>query len=135
MAKIDLKSAYDEFTQEDLFRQVCEENIGDADEYDRDQIETDKRQFGCWKSVTEMAQDLLKMYQSRWQNKVDSIDDTLNYYVTVDYSSMLQDDLFTGYFDLLKCSNGTYVLYMTPEGAKKSHLTTNSQQLMWQNHD
>lgn len=126
MAKIDIKEAYDEFTQEDLFRQVCEENIGDASEYDDSQIETDKSQFGCWKNITEMAQDLLKMYQSRWQNKVDSIDDTLNYYVTVDYSSMLQDDLFTGYFDLLKCSNGTYVLHMTPEGAKKSHLTTNS---------
>ena len=126
MAKIDLKSAYDEFTQESLFRQVCKENIGDADEYDRDQIETDKRQFGCWKSVTEMAQDLLKMYKNRWQNKVDLIADPLSYYVTVDYSSMLQDDLFTGYFDLLKCSNGTYVLHMTPEGAKKSHLTTNN---------
>ena len=125
MAKIDLKSAYDEFTQESLFRQVCKENIGDADEYDDSQIETGKRQFGCWKSVAEMAQDLLKMYKNRWQNKVDLIDDPLSYYVTVDYSSMLQDDIFTGYFDLLKRSNGTYVLHMTPEGAKKSHLTTN----------
>lgn len=125
MAQINLKSAYDLATQEDLFRLICSENIDDAEEYDRDQIAAAKRQFGCWKSITELAQDLLKMYQNRWQSKVNRIDDPLSYYVVIDYSSMLQDDIFTGYFNLIKCENGDFTLLMTPEGAKNSLLTHN----------
>lgn len=123
MVRIDINSAYDLVTQDDLFRQVCEENIEDESEYDKAQIETDKQHFGCWKSVTDLAHDLMKMYVKAWQNEADSIDDTLGYYVVVDYSSMLRDDLLTGYFNLIKCKNDSFVLHMTPEGAKSSLLT------------
>lgn len=125
MAQIDLKSAYDLATQKDLFRLICSENIDDAEEYSDAQVAAAKRQFGCWKTITELAQDLLKMYQNRWQSKVNRIDDPLSYYVVIDYSSMLQDDIFTGYFNLIKCENGDFTLLMTPEGAKNSLLTHN----------
>lgn len=125
MARIDINSAYDLVTQNDLFRQVCEENIEDESEYDKAQIETDKQHFGYWKSVTDLAHDLMKMYVKAWQNEADSIDDTLGYYVIVDYSSMLRDDLLTGYFNIVKCKNGEFVLHMTPEGAENSLLAHN----------
>lgn len=120
MVRIDINSAYDLVTQNDLFRQVCEENIEDSDEYSKAQIKMDKQQFGCWKSITEMAHDLMKIYVKAWQNEADSIDDTLGYYTIVDYSSMLRDDLLTGYFNIVKCKNGEFVLHMTPEGAENS---------------
>lgn len=125
MTEINIKSAYDLVTQNDLFRQVCKENIEDSDEYSKAQIKMDKQQFGCWKSITEMAHDLMKMYVKAWQNEADSIDDTLGYYTMVDYSSMLRDDLLTGYFNIVKCKNGEFVLHMTPEGAENSLLAHN----------
>lgn len=125
MDEISLKEAYNEFTQERLFKAVCDENLSSESDYDEAQITADKNQFGCWRNTVELAQDLLQKYQDMWQSKVDSIDSTLGYYVAVDYSSMLQDDLYTGYFDLVECENGKIVLHMTPEGAERSHLTNN----------
>ena len=57
--KIDLKDAYSEFTQERLFQTVCEENIGDASDYTKEQIAAAKEAFGTWKDVASLSRDLL----------------------------------------------------------------------------
>lgn len=123
MIKIDLKSAYDEFTQESLFLDVCKENIMDAQEWDPLQVEIAQKDFGAWQDIEHLSQDLLKMYQEHWADIAATIDDRIAFYVTIDYSQMLQDDLFTGYFDLVKCDDGTFTILMTNEGQTRSNLT------------
>lgn len=123
MTKIDLNAAYDDFTQESLFTQVVKENITDTSEYETKDIKAAKKQFGTWKDINSLSDDLLKMYQDHYSDVLDSIDENINFYVVIDWSQMLQDDLYSGYFDILKCSDGQYVIYMTPEGITRSNLT------------
>ena len=123
MAKIDLKSAYDDFTQEDLFRQVIKENIGDASEYEEKDIEKAKKMFGTWQDIDHLSDDLLKMYKDHYEEIAEDIDERINFYVVIDYSSMLQDDIFSGFMDILKCKNGDLVVFMPPEGIQRSNLT------------
>lgn len=123
MTKIDLKSAYDDFTQEDLFRQVIKENIGDASEYEDKNIEKAKKMFGTWKDINRLSDDLLKMYKDHYEEIAEDIDERINFYVVIDYSSMLQDDIFSGFMDILKCQNGKYIVYMPDEGIQRSNLT------------
>lgn len=123
MTKIDLKSAYDDFTQEDLFRQVIKENVGDASEYEEKGIEKAKKMFGTWKDIDHLSDDLLKMYKDHYEDIAEDIDERINFYVVVDYSSMLQDDIFSGFMDILKLQNGKYIVYMPDEGIQRSNLT------------
>jgi hypothetical protein len=53
--KIDLKNAYSDFTQESLFQTVCEENLGDASDYNQEQIVAAKEAFGTCKDVASLA--------------------------------------------------------------------------------
>lgn len=123
MTKIDLKSAYDNFTQEDLFRSVVKENVGDASEYQDKDIKKAKAMFGTWKDIDHLSQDLLKMYKDRYEDIVEDIDERINFYVVTDYSSMLQADIFSGFVDILKLQNGNLVVFMPPEGIQRSNLT------------
>lgn len=123
MTKIDLKSAYDNFTQEDLFRSVVKENVGDASEYQDKDIKKAKAMFGTWKDIDHLSDDLLKMYKDHYEDIAEDIDERINFYIVIDYSSMLQDDIFSGFMDILKLQNGKYIVYMPDEGIQRSNLT------------
>lgn len=123
MTKIDLKSAYDNFTQKNLVRSVVKENVGDASEYQDKDIKKAKAMFGTWKDIDHLSDDLLKMYKDHYEDIAEDIDERINFYVVIDYSSMLQDDIFSGFVDILKLQNGSLVVFMPDEGIQRSNLT------------
>lgn len=123
MTRINLDEAYSDWTQESLFNQVVKDNIGDESDYDDKYIKQAKDQFGTFDDFYDLARKLLEMYQNKYMAIIDNINKNINYYVHVDFSSMLQDDLFNGYFDILKLKDGKYTIYMNPTGQVRSNLT------------
>ena len=63
------------------------------------------------------------MYKDHYEDIAEDIDERINFYVVIDYSSMLQDDIFSGFMDILKCKNGDLVVFMPDEGIQRSNLT------------
>ncbi len=112
MVKIDLELAYDSFTQKSLFMAVCEENLSPESDFTPRQIEDAKKRFGSWDDITQMTEDLLFFYKANWQDELDKIDYKLRYYVMVDYSQMLREDIYNGYLDLIQCNDGSLVTYL-----------------------
>lgn len=124
MIKIDIESAYDDFTQFTLFDDVLKSSIQDAEDapskgYVMD-LSTDKPgkdykpKYGI-KSFINFAQAVRKCYIDAWEKKVDDIKQPLSIYTTVRYNEMLRDDLMNGYVTLLKTEDDYYVLVLAPE--------------------
>lgn len=124
MIKIDIESAYDDFTQFTLFDDVLKSSIQDAEDapskgYVMD-LSTDKPgkdyqpKYGV-KSFIDFAQTVRKCYIDAWEKKVNDINQPLSIYTTVRYNEMLRDDIMNGYVTLLKTEDDYYVLVLAPE--------------------
>ena len=124
MIKIDIDSAYDDFTQFTLFDDVLESSIEDADDapsngYVMD-LSTDKPgkdykpKYGV-KSFIDFAQAVHKLYIDAWEQNVDEIKQPLNLYTTIRYNEMLRDDIINGYVTPLKTEDDYYVIVLAPE--------------------
>lgn len=124
MIKIDIESAYDDFTQFTLFDDELKSSIQDADDapskgYVMD-LSTDKPgksykpKYGI-KSFINFAQAVRKCYIDAWEQKVDEIKQPLNLYTTIRYNEMLRDDIMNGYITPLKTEDDYYVIVLAPE--------------------
>lgn len=124
MIKIDIDSAYDDFTQFTLFDDELKSNIADAEDEPSEgyvmDLSTDKPgkdykpKYG-FKSFIDFAQAVRKCYIDAWENKVDEIKQPLNFYTTIRYNEMLRDDIMNGYITPLKTEDGYYAVILAPE--------------------
>lgn len=124
MIKIDIESAYDDFTQFTLFDDVLKSSIEDADDapsngyvldLSTDKPEKDyKPKYGV-KSFIDFAQAVRKLYIDAWEQNVDEIKQPLNLYTTIRYNEMLRDDIINGYVTPLKTKDDYYVIVLAPE--------------------
>lgn len=124
MIKIDIESAYDDFTQFTLFDDELKSSIQDADDapskgYVMD-LSTDKpgkdyKPTYSVKSFINFAQAVRKLYIDAWEKNVDEIKQPLNLYTTIRYNEMLRDDIMNGYVTPLKTEDDYYVIVLAPE--------------------
>lgn len=118
--KIDLIQAYDQFTQESLFRQTVQDNLDDADAYEAQDL---KRTSYRISSFNDFTNTLLKAYQEAFADELSNIANDLINYVKVDYSQMLNDDVMNGFVQPIRYQDGSYALLFTIEGVIESNLT------------
>lgn len=129
MTKINLENAYDDFTQETLFMNELEESVESGADYsDAPGIpivltnsDPDKITIALT-SFTEFTRAVLNLYKTANEKEISKIKQPLSYYVNIDYSAMLRDDLINGYVTVLKTANGTYRIYLAPEGFGKANI-------------
>lgn len=129
MTKINLENAYDDFTQETLFINELEENVESSADYSEapgipvvlSDNDPDTIIVGI-KSFTEFAHAVLNIYQQANSTEISKIKQPLSYYVNIDYSAMLRDDILNGYVTVLKTVNDTYRIYLAPEGFDKANI-------------
>ena len=127
MTKIDIKSAYDDFTQETLFTNIIKDSLDDADVYDSDELQQDSIDLlFSTDSIYNFSDKLKELYQVSNQERLfnlSNLDHDLTMYMTVDYSAMLRDDLMNGYVVLLKNNDNEYYVVIRPEASKLSNIT------------
>lgn len=124
MIKIDIESAYDDFTQFTLFDDELKSSIADAEDEPSKGYMMNltsglpgkhfNLEFGT-KSFIDFAQAVRKLYVDAWEKKVDEIKQPLNFYTTIRYNEMLRDDIMNGYVTPLKTEDDYYVIVLAPE--------------------
>ena len=124
MIKIDIESAYDDFTQFTLFDNELKSSIADAEDEPSEGYVMDlsndkpgkdyKPKYGV-KSFIDFAQAVRKLYIDAWEQNVDEIKQPLNFYTTIRYNEMLRDDIINGYVTPLKTEDDYYVIVLAPE--------------------
>lgn len=112
---IDIDSAFDDFTQESLFRKILEDNTENLEGYDPKNALT-------FDTFEDMFIALYKQYQYTWSDQVDKIKYPLHFYMHVDYASMLRDDIFSGYITITKDKNNHYYLFIPMQPALNSNM-------------
>ena len=127
MTKIDIESAYDDFTQETLFTNIIKDSLDDADDYDTDELQKDSIVLLLsTDSIYNFSDKLKELYQVSNQERLfnlSNLDHDLTMYMTVDYSAMLRDDLMNGYVVLLKNNDNEYYVVIRPEANGCSNIT------------
>ena len=115
---IDLDSAFDDFTEESLFRKVIIDNTEDLDGYD-------PKNALIFDNLDDLFIALFKNYQYTWSKEFDKIKYPLHFYTHIDYASMLRDDIYTGYITITKDKQNHYYVFIPLEPALKSNLINN----------
>ena len=127
MTKIDIESAYDDFTQETLFTNIIKDSLDDASDYDTDELQQDSIVLLLsTDSIYNFSDKLKELYQASNQERLfnlSNLDHDLTMYMTVDYSAMLRDDLMNGYVVLLKNNDNEYYVVIRPQASKLSNIT------------
>lgn len=127
MTKIDIESAYDDFTQETLFTNIIKDSLDDANDYDTDELQQDSIVLLLsTDSIYNFSDKLKELYQASNQERLfnlSNLDHDLTMYMTVDYSAMLRDDLMNGYVVLLKNNDNEYYVVIRPQASKLSNIT------------
>ena len=127
MTKIDIESAYDDFTQETLFTNIIKDSLDDASDYDTDELQQDSIVLLLsTDSIYNFSDKLKELYQASNQERLfnlSNLDHDLTMYMTVDYSAMLRDDLMNGYVVLLKNNDSEYYVVIRPQASKLSNIT------------
>ena len=127
MTKIDIESAYDDFTQETLFTNIIKDSLDDANDYDTDELQQDSIVLLLsTDSIYNFSDKLKELYQSSNQERLfnlSNLDHDLTMYMTVDYSAMLRDDLMNGYVVLLKNNDNEYYVVIRPQADSHSNIT------------
>lgn len=124
MIKIDIESAYDDFTQFTLFDDELKSSIAEAEDAPSEgyvmDLANDKPGKNCKpkygvKSFIDFAQAVRKLYIDAWEQNVDEIKQPLNLYTTIRYNEMLRDDIMNGYITPLKTKDDYYVIVLAFE--------------------
>lgn len=127
MTKIDIESAYDDFTQETLFTNIIKDSLDDANDYDTDELQQDSIVLLLsTDSIYNFSDKLKELYQASNQERLfnlSNLDHDLTMYMTVDYSAMLRDDLMNGYVVLLKNNDNEYYVVIRPQADSHSNIT------------
>lgn len=127
MTKIDIESAYDDFTQETLFTNIIKDSLDDANDYDTDELQQDSIVLPLsTDSLYNFSEKLKELYQASNQERLfnlSNLDNDLTMYMTVDYSAMLRDDLMNGYVVLLKNNDNKYYVVISPQADSHSNIT------------
>lgn len=127
MTKIDIESAYDDFTQETLFTNIIKDSLDDASDYDTDELQQDSIVLLLsTDSIYNFSDRLKELYQTSNQERLfnlSNLDHDLTMYMTVDYSAMLRDDLMNGYVVLLKNNDNEYYVVIRPQADSRSNIT------------
>lgn len=127
MTKIDIESAYDDFTQETLFTNIIKDSLDDANDYDTDELKQDSIVLLLsTDSIYNFSDKLKELYQVSNQERLfnlSNLDHDLIMYMTVDYSAMLRDDLMNGYVVLLKNNDNEYYVVIRPQADSHSNIT------------
>ena len=127
MTKIDIESAYDDFTQETLFTNIIKDSLDDASDYDTDELQQDSIVLLLsTDSIYNFSDKLKELYQVSNQERLfnlSNLDHDLTMYMTVDYSAMLRDDSMNGYVVLLKNNDNEYYVVIRPQASKLSNIT------------
>ena len=127
MTKIDIESAYDDFTQETLFTNIIKDSLDDANDYDTDELQQDSIVLPLsTDSIYNFSDKLKELYQVSNQERLfnlSNLDNDLTMYMTVDYSAMLRDDLMNGYVVLLKNNDNEYYVVIRPQADSHSNIT------------
>lgn len=127
MTKIDIESAYDDFTQETLFTNIIKDSLDDANDYDTDELQQDSIVLLLsTDSIYNFSDKLKELYQASNQERLfnlSNLDHNLTMYMTVDYSAMLRDDLMNGYVVLLKNNDNEYYVVIRPQADSHSNIT------------
>ena len=127
MTKIDIESAYDDFTQETLFTNIIKDSLDDANDYDTDELQQDSIVLLLsTDSIYNFSDKLKELYQASNQERLfnlSNLDHDLKMYMTVDYSAMLRDDLMNGYVVLLKNNDNEYYVVIRPQADSHSNIT------------
>lgn len=127
MTKIDIESAYDDFTQETLFTNIIKDSLDDASDYDTDELQQNSIVLLLsTDSIYNFSDKLKELYQASNQERLfnlSNLDHDLTMYMTIDYSAMLRDDLMNGYVVLLKNNDNEYYVVIRPQASKLSNIT------------
>ena len=136
MIKIDIESAYDDFTQFTLFDDVLKSSIEDADDAPSNGYMMNltsglpgkhfNLEFGT-KSFIDFAKAVRKLYIDAWEKNVDEIKQPLNLYTTIRYNEMLRDDIINGYVTPLKTNDDYYVIVLAPEADGNANILAHRQ--------
>lgn len=105
MTKIDILDAYANQTQHDLFRDAVKKNL--VTDYQGALLE---RFTGVRKSFDDMVDYLYSVYENRAEEALESVPDDVIFYVKVDLSQWLEDDILNGDFDIIELNEHAYAI-------------------------
>ena len=123
--KIEISQAFDKIVLEKRMMDEINDLASDSDEYEQKDLASAEKRFGKF-NLVQLTNWLMQQYENNFADQLDEIKQPLSFYVAVDYASLLRDELYTGYIDIIRLSKNTtqtqYLLFATPEGLENSKL-------------
>ena len=123
--KIEISQAFDKIVLEMRMMDEINDLASDSDEYEQKDLASAQQRFGKF-NLVQLTNWLMQHYENNFADQLDEIKQPLSFYVAVDYASLLRDELYTGYIDIIRLSKNTtqtqYLLFATPEGLENSKL-------------
>lgn len=120
--KIEISQAFDKIVLE---QQMMDEINDLASEYEQKDLESAQKCFGKF-NLMQLTDWLMQHYENNFADQLAEIKPPLSFYVTVDYASLLRDELYNGYIDIIRLPEKTtqtqYLLFATPKGLQNSKL-------------
>lgn len=125
MMKIEISQAFDKIVLERRMMDEINDVASEPAEYEQKDLASAEKRFGKF-NLVQLTNWLMQQYESNFADQLDEIKQPLSFYVTVDYASLLRDELYTGYIDIIRLSKKKtqtqYLLFATPEGLENSKL-------------
>lgn len=123
--KIEISQAFDKIVLEERMMDEINELASEPDEYEQKDLASAEKRFGKF-NLVQLTDWLMQHYENTFADQLDEIKQPLSFYVAVDYASLLRDELYTGYIDIIRLPEKTtqtqYLLFATPEGLENSKL-------------
>ena len=125
MMKIEISQAFDKIVLERRMMDEINDLASEPDEYEQKDLASAEQRFGKF-NLVQLTNWLMQHYENNFADQLDEIKQPLSFYVAVDYASLLRDELYTGYIDIIRLSKKKaqtqYLLFATPEGLENSKL-------------
>lgn len=123
--KIEISQAFDNIVLEQRMMDEINDLASEPDEYEQKDLESAQKRFGKF-NLVQLTDWLMQHYENNFADQLDEIKPPLSFYVAVDYASLLRDEHYTGYIDIIrlpeKKTQTQYLLFATPEGLQNSKL-------------
>lgn len=102
---IDLRDSFSKQASRDAFRDVVQDNIENAADYEPRQV-AKACEDKLYHDLNSLIDELYHNYDNRAEDALGELPDPISFYTHVDLASWLEDDLINGGFDILKLDNG-----------------------------
>lgn len=123
--KIEISQAFDKIVLERRMMDEINDLASEPDEYEQKDLASAEQRFGKF-NLVQLTNWLMQQYENNFADQLAEIKQPLSFYIAVDYASLLRDELYTGYIDIIRLSKKKaqtqYLLFATPEGLENSKL-------------